>query len=84
MTNMGMAVPKSRYKALMQMLLQWWHLKMLKHGGRGHVNDGVATTKDHDLVVMCPSCPWPGINLPEGWEQAPPEMQSVISSLYFW
>ncbi|PBK83694.1 hypothetical protein ARMGADRAFT_1048377 [Armillaria gallica] len=40
-----------------------------------HVNNGVATTEDHDLVVMCPSCPWLGINLLEGWEQAPPEMQ---------
>ncbi|SJL10438.1 uncharacterized protein ARMOST_13824 [Armillaria ostoyae] len=77
-TNMGMAVPKSWYKALMRMLLQWQHLKMLKRGGRGHINDGVATTKDHDLVVMCLSCPWPGINLPEGWEEVPPEMQCIF------
>ncbi|PBK80807.1 hypothetical protein ARMGADRAFT_858081, partial [Armillaria gallica] len=70
-TNTGMGVPKSQYKALMRMLLQWWHLKMLKR----HVPNGVETTQYHDLVVLCPSCPQPGINLPEGWENAPPEMQ---------
>ncbi|PBK59169.1 hypothetical protein ARMSODRAFT_983262 [Armillaria solidipes] len=74
-TNTGMGVPKSRYKALMRMLLQWRHLKMLKRAGRGHVDNGVNTTQDHDLVVKCPSCPWPEVNLPEGWDQAPPEMQ---------
>ncbi|PBK81134.1 hypothetical protein ARMGADRAFT_1091560 [Armillaria gallica] len=75
MTNTGMGVPKSRYKALMQMLLQWQHLKMLKCGRRGHVPNGVETMQYHDLVVLCPSCLRPGINLPKGWENALPEMQ---------
>ncbi|PBK66191.1 hypothetical protein ARMSODRAFT_989543 [Armillaria solidipes] len=74
-TNMGIGVPKSRYKALTCMLLQWRHLKMLKRGGRGHIDKDIETMEDHDLVVMCPSCPWPEINLLEGWDQAPHEMQ---------
>ncbi|SJL12089.1 uncharacterized protein ARMOST_15510 [Armillaria ostoyae] len=73
--NTGMGVPKSRYKALMRMLLQWWHLKMLKHGGQGHMPNSIEMTQYHDLAVLCPSCPQLGINLPEGWENAPPEMQ---------
>ncbi|PBK63572.1 hypothetical protein ARMSODRAFT_1023775 [Armillaria solidipes] len=48
---------------------------MLKRAGRGHVDDGVAMMKAHDLAVLCPSCPWPGINLPDGWENAPLELR---------
>ncbi|PBK79339.1 hypothetical protein ARMGADRAFT_951009, partial [Armillaria gallica] len=75
--NTGMAVSKVRIKMLMRMKLQWVHLKMLKWGGRAQVNDGMATTKPGDLAVLCPSCPHPGINLLLGWENAPPEFQSV-------
>ncbi|PBK66640.1 hypothetical protein ARMSODRAFT_890042 [Armillaria solidipes] len=73
--NMGIGVSKSRIKMLMQMKLQWAHLKMLKRSGQAHVNDGVATTTPGELALLCPSCPWPGINLPEGWESVPPEYQ---------
>lgn len=57
-----------RYNALMRMLLQWRHLKLLKRNGRGNDPSGVAGTKEGDLVVPCLSCPHPGINLAEGWE----------------
>ncbi|PBK83051.1 hypothetical protein ARMGADRAFT_1038202 [Armillaria gallica] len=60
--------------------LLWVHLKMLKRNGWAHVNDGVATTTPGELALLCPSCLQPGINLPEGWESAPPEYQQV--SLY--
>ena len=55
----------------MRMLVQWHHLKLLKRGGRGHDPSGAAGTKAGELVLMCPSCPHPGINFPEGWEDAP-------------
>ncbi len=74
-TNTGMDVPKSRIKALMHMLLQWRHLKMLKRGGRGHVENGVETTQPYDLAILCPSCLRPSMNLPEGWERAPVELK---------
>ncbi|KDR81126.1 hypothetical protein GALMADRAFT_61075 [Galerina marginata CBS 339.88] len=69
--NTGMNVPKSRYRALSRMNLQWRHLQMLKWGGRANDASGVEGTKDGELAVRCPSCPHPGINLSDGWEAAP-------------
>ncbi|KAE9384955.1 hypothetical protein BT96DRAFT_960830 [Gymnopus androsaceus JB14] len=57
------------------------HLKELKRGGRG--NDGVrnmAETKIGELAVSCITCPAPGINLPEGWENAPPDKHCEVST----
>ncbi|PBK83209.1 hypothetical protein ARMGADRAFT_1038011 [Armillaria gallica] len=70
---MGIGISKTQIKMLMCMKLQWAHLKMLKRGGRAYTDVGVATTKPEELVVLCPSCPHPGINLLEGWENAPVE-----------
>ncbi|KAE9394197.1 hypothetical protein BT96DRAFT_958865 [Gymnopus androsaceus JB14] len=44
-----------------------WRYRALQCG-RGHDPSGVAGTADGELVVQCPSCPHPGINLPEGWQ----------------
>ena len=76
--NTGIDCPKSRYRALLRMVLQWRHLKMLKWGGRGHDETGALGTQPGELAILCPSCPRPGINLPEGWEQAPEGMRYVI------
>ncbi|KDR84217.1 hypothetical protein GALMADRAFT_54716 [Galerina marginata CBS 339.88] len=73
--NTGIDPPKSRYRALLRMVLQWRHLKLLKRGGRGHDSSGVAGTKPGELALRCPSCPIPGVNLPEGWEEAPVGMK---------
>lgn len=70
-------MPKSRYRALSRMCLQWRHLAMLKWAGRGQVENGVATTAPGELAIKCPSCPHPGINLVEGWKDAPKESQYV-------
>ncbi|KAE9395621.1 hypothetical protein BT96DRAFT_958466 [Gymnopus androsaceus JB14] len=64
----GLSKDPWRYCALVRMVLQWQHLKLLKRCGRGHDPSGVAGTADGELVVQCPSCPHPGINLPKGWE----------------
>ncbi|KAE9403518.1 hypothetical protein BT96DRAFT_1080167 [Gymnopus androsaceus JB14] len=66
--NTNLKSTRWRYIALMRMLLQWRHLKLLKWNGRGNDPSGVAGTKEGDLVVPCLSCPHPGINLAEGWE----------------
>ncbi|KAJ7444965.1 hypothetical protein B0H11DRAFT_2249680 [Mycena galericulata] len=42
-------------------------------GGRGHDPAGVMGTKPGELAIECPACPRPGINLPEGWEEASEE-----------
>lgn len=73
--NTGIHLPKSRYRALLRLVLQWRHLKMLKRGGRGHDSAGAAGTQNGELAVWCPSCPYPGINLPDGWRDVLPEMQ---------
>ncbi|KAJ7805539.1 hypothetical protein B0H13DRAFT_2244255 [Mycena leptocephala] len=36
---------------------------------------GAQGTKPGELAIECPACPRPGINLPEGWEDTPPEKQ---------
>ena len=80
-SNTGIAVPKFRYRALFRMNMQWRHLKLLKWGGRGHDPAGVNATRPGELAVLCPSCPRPGVNLPEDWEQAPPEFKYVPLSV---
>lgn len=69
-TNIGINVPKTRYRALFRMILQWRHLQMLKWGGRGHDIGGVAGTGEGELAVKCPTCPHPGINIPDDWANA--------------
>jgi hypothetical protein len=75
--NTGIDAPKSRYRALLRMNLQWRHLKSLKRGGRGHAESGVSGTANGELAIMCPSCPRPGINLPPGWEEVEESMRCV-------
>ncbi|KAF9553012.1 hypothetical protein CPC08DRAFT_646182 [Agrocybe pediades] len=79
--NTGMSMPKSRYRALSRMILQWRHLKMLKWAGRGHDPSGAAGTQPGELAIRCPSCPIDGINLPTGWRQAPPEFQFLYMAI---
>lgn len=69
--NTGVGVPKSRYAQLMRMMLQWRHLKMLKRAGRFHDPAGVVATREGELAIQCPSCPWPDINLPSTWKSEP-------------
>lgn len=64
---------QDRYPELMRLIRQWRHLKMLKRFGRGHDPGGVATTQPGSCAVQCPACPHPGVNLPEDWQNAPPE-----------
>lgn len=70
-SNTGLDTPKSRYRALLQMVLQWCHLKMLKRSGRGNEPTGAMGMSTGELSIMCPSCPRPNINLEDGWESAP-------------
>jgi hypothetical protein len=64
----------------MLMVREWRHTKMLKRAGLGHDPTGVAGTAAGELAVPCRACPIPGVNLPEGWENAPTEKKNVFSS----
>ncbi|KAL0571405.1 hypothetical protein V5O48_010556 [Marasmius crinis-equi] len=79
--NSCLSTHSSRYRALQRMLIQWRRLKMLKRGGRAHVEDGVKNTSEGELAILCPSCPRPGINLLKGWKEAPPEQQFLYTLL---
>ncbi|KAG6905641.1 hypothetical protein DXG01_001478 [Tephrocybe rancida] len=50
--NTGLEVPTTHYKALQQMCLQWWHLLMLKRGGRGHDSSGAGGTGRGSLQYL--------------------------------
>ncbi|KAF7291342.1 CxC2 domain-containing protein [Mycena indigotica] len=69
--------PPQRYSSFLRMARQYRHLLLLKRGGRGHDQYGVMGTAPGELAIRCPACPRPGVNLPEGWEQAPPEDRQV-------
>jgi len=46
---------------------QWRDLKLHKWHGYGHVTD--VMPGPGDLAVFCPTCPQPGVNIPEGWKE---------------
>jgi hypothetical protein len=65
-----------RYQLVLRLVRQWRNLRALKRGGMGNDPDRTtAETREGELAVECIACPKPGVNLPEGWEKAPPEMQ---------
>lgn len=61
------------------MVRQYRHLKLMKRAGRGNVPNGVTTTRPGELAMRCLACPIPGLNLPDGWENAPPELRYTSS-----
>ncbi|KAF7291356.1 CxC2 domain-containing protein [Mycena indigotica] len=65
--------PPDRYSVFMRISRQYRHLLLLKRKGRGHDRFGVLGTAPGELATRCPACPRPGVNLPDGWENAPPE-----------
>ncbi|KAJ7896185.1 hypothetical protein B0H13DRAFT_1885266 [Mycena leptocephala] len=70
----GLRKPPHRLPQFMHMVREYRHLQMCKRAGRGHDPLGIAGTKAGELAIPCRACPHPGINLPEGWEDAPPEV----------
>ncbi|KAK0483059.1 hypothetical protein EDD18DRAFT_1084378, partial [Armillaria luteobubalina] len=59
MDNTGTTTP-TIMSAWMHMIREWRHLKLLK-----------PILQSGTLVVQCPACPWPGLNMPEGWQSDP-------------
>lgn len=46
---------------------------MVKRAGRGHDIHGLNATEPGECAILCPACPQPGKNLPQGWENQPPD-----------
>lgn len=55
----------------MRMIREWRHVRLLKRMGRGHDPAGVGATQAGQCCVLCPACPWPGVNLPADWKEKP-------------
>ena len=49
---------------------QWHHICLLKCSAYRHNPTGVAGTKEGKCVVLCPACPYVGINLPDDYSKA--------------
>ncbi|KAF8193985.1 hypothetical protein K438DRAFT_1969276 [Mycena galopus ATCC 62051] len=73
LTNNAGVKPPNRYHAFLCVVRKYSHLLMLKRAGHGHAKTGVMGTEQGELAVKCPCCPQPGVNLPAGWENAPPQ-----------
>ncbi|KAI0064330.1 hypothetical protein BV25DRAFT_1790798, partial [Artomyces pyxidatus] len=67
----GLKQLKLRYKEFIRSVRCFRHLRMAKRGGRGHDPLGILATKPGELVVVCPACPDPNTNLPDGWSEVP-------------
>ncbi|KAJ6488920.1 hypothetical protein C8R45DRAFT_929627 [Mycena sanguinolenta] len=59
--------PPDRYQVFLCMARQYCHLLMLKQAVRSHDPSGVWGMAPGELVVECPVCPDPKVNLPEGF-----------------
>lgn len=59
----------------MLLVREWRHIRMTKRAGRGHDPTGIKGTPRGGLAVVCRACPVPDVNLPAGWENAPPEVR---------
>lgn len=55
---------------------------MLKRSGRGHSKSGAASTQHGECAVLCPACPQPGKNLPDGWQNVPDNKRWVDSPAF--
>ncbi|KAL0564649.1 hypothetical protein V5O48_017390 [Marasmius crinis-equi] len=60
--------PKGRYDELLRVMRVWRYLRTLKRGGVGcSLNPALGDISPGSLVVKCPACPRPYVNLPENW-----------------
>lgn len=55
----------------MRMVHVWRHTRSLKRAGRGHAPSGAKGTAQGELAVLCPACPYEGINLDPNWRALP-------------
>ncbi|CAK5279026.1 unnamed protein product [Mycena citricolor] len=53
----------------LRMAREYTHLQRAKRAGRGHVKNGLATTKPGECAVRCWACPDRERNLPLGWDK---------------
>ncbi|KAJ7024475.1 hypothetical protein C8F04DRAFT_1192393 [Mycena alexandri] len=77
LTNNTGVKPSTRYPEFLRITRQYRHLLLLKRAGRGHDPSGIFGTQPGECAVLCPACPRPGINLPDGWENVSAEQSEL-------
>ncbi|KAJ7018076.1 hypothetical protein C8F04DRAFT_977957, partial [Mycena alexandri] len=77
----GLVETPHRLPQFMTMVREYRHLQMCKRAGCVHHPDGIIATEQGALAIECRACPQPGINLPDGWEKAPPEVAWIYRLL---
>ncbi|VDB96085.1 unnamed protein product [Peniophora sp. CBMAI 1063] len=77
----GVVRVKSSYKAFVRCVRMFRHLRQAKRAGVAQMPNGVDDVKPGDTALPCPACPRPGVNLPDGWENAPPEERFLYALL---
>lgn len=65
-----------RYRELLRATREWRNLKARQATGFAYRSDEVPKG---GLVPFCPTCPQPGVNLPEGWKNDPNQYVSILS-----
>ncbi|KAJ6451209.1 hypothetical protein C8R47DRAFT_998609, partial [Mycena vitilis] len=75
--------PPDRYHEWIRMCREYRHITLLMRGGRAeaYAPSGVNGTAQGELALPCPACPRPGVNLPQGWENASQE-ERFLYTLY--
>ncbi|KAI0040342.1 hypothetical protein FA95DRAFT_1502997 [Auriscalpium vulgare] len=68
--GLGTRHTKYRYKEFVRSMRCFRNIRAVKRAGRGHDPAGIDATAPGELAVVCPMCPHPGRNMPEGWENA--------------
>jgi hypothetical protein len=56
---------------------------MLNRAGRGHDPERVDKTGVGECALLRPPCLHPGMNMAEGWENAPAETQYVLHAFVY-
>ncbi|KAJ8508653.1 hypothetical protein ONZ45_g9101 [Pleurotus djamor] len=64
--NLGRSLP-DRYISFLRIIREWRHVLLLKRSGSTYGGRRVADVEPGELSVLCPACPHPGKNLPEGY-----------------
>ncbi|KAF8176874.1 hypothetical protein K438DRAFT_1588036 [Mycena galopus ATCC 62051] len=77
----GLNTLPNRLPQFMNMVREYRHLQMCKRAGRAHHPTGIVGTSPGELAIPCRACPHPNINLPGGWEDAPPEVAWIYRLL---
>lgn len=60
-----------RYREFLRVMREWRNLKLRKRSGYFRTSPTSEEIPPGSLVLFCPTCPHPGVNLPADWEEDP-------------